>query len=632
MKYFFLVMLSLLFITLNVSAQEIIIQENETGFCTIDGKVDIGSTSVTGWTGIGFADGDAGVGKSMSWQISVPAEGNYVFSWRFAVSGGDTTWRNAKFVVDGNIAKDTIYFPYTGTSWSNWKMSSPVEINLTAGSHKIRIEAHSIRGLANIDYLKVDGAGVEKAECMPSYVLNVKSNNDEWGSVSYSPVQNYYDKGTLVTIKAKAKPGYFFQSWTGEPSSADTVFTFAVTGNVDVVARFLPDGTKMDEDITGYATVQDDNGTPYLVTGGSLGETVEAFTLEDLQNYLGSSKPYIVKFSGELVGTGTIKITSDKTLIGTGDKAYLKGIELSINQARNVIIRNIAVSHVTPQDAVEINGKSKNIVIDHCEFFSDREHGVDYYDGLLDIKNESSFITISWCNFHDHEKTSLISSNDESPADSVIRVTYHHNYFHNLGSRLPSIRFGKAHVFNNYYKNFGSAINSRMGACVRVEKNYFEGGGKAVFMDYSATVGSVELIDNYFGTSTYSSEPSCSLNVPYSYENFLDETNTLPDIITKGVLVGVKNNFDVPYSYKLFNYPNPFNPSTKICFSLAKDSPVTLKIYNVIGQEVATLVNSFYKAGEYEVEWNASRLAGGIYFYRIIAGDFSETKKTILLK
>ncbi|MBI5476104.1 MAG: T9SS type A sorting domain-containing protein [Ignavibacteriales bacterium] len=80
------------------------------------------------------------------------------------------------------------------------------------------------------------------------------------------------------------------------------------------------------------------------------------------------------------------------------------------------------------------------------------------------------------------------------------------------------------------------------------------------------------------------------------------------------------------------NYPNPFNPSTKIKFNLPSEEFVSLKIYNVLGQEVTTLVNQQMKAGVYSFDVNASRLSSGVYFYRIEAGKFSATKKMLLMK
>jgi len=80
------------------------------------------------------------------------------------------------------------------------------------------------------------------------------------------------------------------------------------------------------------------------------------------------------------------------------------------------------------------------------------------------------------------------------------------------------------------------------------------------------------------------------------------------------------------------NYPNPFNPSTTIDFAIPTQSNVKLTIYNVIGEKVAELVNRELTAGYHSINFNASNLVSGIYFYRLQSNDFAETKKLVLLK
>jgi hypothetical protein len=80
------------------------------------------------------------------------------------------------------------------------------------------------------------------------------------------------------------------------------------------------------------------------------------------------------------------------------------------------------------------------------------------------------------------------------------------------------------------------------------------------------------------------------------------------------------------------NYPNPFNPITTIEFDLPKTSEVRLKIFNILGEELATLVSDRLSAGSYSYEWDASNLASGVYLYRLQAGDYVETRKMVLMR
>ncbi len=90
---------------------------------------------------------------------------------------------------------------------------------------------------------------------------------------------------------------------------------------------------------------------------------------------------------------------------------------------------------------------------------------------------------------------------------------------------------------------------------------------------------------------------------------------------------------NIPIGYKLEqNYPNPFNPVTNFQFSIANCQLTILKVYDVLGREVATLVNEVKQPGEYTAIWDAANVPSGIYFYRLIAGSYIETKKLLLLR
>jgi hypothetical protein len=100
-----------------------------------------------------------------------------------------------------------------------------------------------------------------------------------------------------------------------------------------------------------------------------------------------------------------------------------------------------------------------------------------------------------------------------------------------------------------------------------------------------------------------------------------------------GLVVRVEDELSIPNNYELFyNYPNPFNPSTTIKYSIIKPGRVTLILYNSLGQKVETLIDEEKTIGTYSIAFDAKNISSGIYFYRIVANDFVETKRMILLK
>ena len=125
---------------------------------------------------------------------------------------------------------------------------------------------------------------------------------------------------------------------------------------------------------------------------------------------------------------------------------------------------------------------------------------------------------------------------------------------------------------------------------------------------------------------------SDSMSVAYIYDNTSNilSTTVAGDL---GTSVQEPESDVLPKVFALQqNYPNPFNPTTTIQFALPTGSQVVLKIYNLLGREVATLVNEELQSGKYKVDFEANGLPSGVYFYRIQAGGFSKTRKLTLLK
>jgi len=332
--------------------------------------------------------------------------------------------------------------------------------------------------------------------------------------------------------------------------------------------------------LVGFAT--QNGGT----TGGEGGKEVIVSTFDDLKKYAEiEDSTYVIKFAGTITGSGSIangdyvgsiKIASNKSIIGIGDQAFLDGVGLSIKDAKNIIVKNIKLSLISvakaipadsesipkiysklgdegrPQilvnggDLISIQGTSSNIWIDHCEFFEENpreQTNQDLYDGLLDVKGNSGYITVSWCYFHDHHKCSLIGNSDKDLyADR--KITFHHNYYKTLQERVPLYRGGTAHFFNNYvYDIYGGIVNTRDNACVRVEKNYFEKCKNTIYSKNSSILGSAERIDNEELDCIFSNNlgypADCTADIPYQYSEVLTNTTSdVKDIVTQYAGVG----------------------------------------------------------------------------------------------
>lgn len=364
-----------------------------------------------------------------------------------------------------------------------------------------------------------------------------------------------------------------------------------------------------DFSMIGYAAMEGE-GNFYQkggTTGGEGGKVVTPTTFNELKQYVeDTSTPYIILITkefttdtpctvdneGHIAASGTastygeiLKVGSNKTLLGVGDAAFFNRIGLVIQTQSNIIIRNIKFTMknvpvvksgenkvlawrngaeviLGDPDCIsiqaDITSASKDYGhhywIDHCEFFNENGVNKDRYDGLLDMKNNVQYTTISWCKFHEHSKACLSGKGNSDKYPRT--VTMHHNYFYNIqGSRLPLQRGGTYHYYNNYQEECQDGYDLRCGAIAYVEGCYFK-NVKSPVMPSGEGEGAT-LVDLIFDgcrriptgftdlVTTKLDEvydiPTSSYRPPYSYQ--ADKASDIPAIVPQYCGVGKIETF-----------------------------------------------------------------------------------------
>ncbi len=207
----------------------------------------------------------------------------------------------------------------------------------------------------------------------------------------------------------------------------------------------------------------------------------------------------------------------------------------------------------------------------------------------------------------------MISNTNNTVGESSVRINYYSGFL-----PIRDLAMSATEQF--------SIITPLSGSLNQYSDSYpfFEEGFAAVYFeedDFSPYYHTTDdIISNY--SMEYCAEVIKSAGatlLKYMFQNTPTEIDE--DVIAQ------------PVSANLFqNYPNPFNPSTKIDFRIVDLEFVNLKVYDILGKEVATLVDEEKVAGEYKIQFNAANLPSGFYFYQLKAGEYVETRKMVLLK
>ena len=277
--------------------------------------------------------------------------------------------------------------------------------------------------------------------------------------------------------------------------------------------------------LVGWAT--QNGGT----TGGGSAGTVNVGNSSALASAVSGTGASVVRVTSSFSCSGMIRVGSNKTILGNSG-VTISGCGLTLSGSKNVIIRNLSFSG-WDDDAINIESESTNVWVDHNSF-------TNGYDGAVDIKRGSDFITVSWNRVHNHGKSMLLGHSDgnESQDKGHLRVTYHHNYFDGSGTRHPRVRFGNpVHVFNNYYRDNEYGVASTMDAGVLVEGNYFENVDDPTLVGYAGSdPGTLVQRDNYFTGSGSPQSAGSVASIPYSYQ--VQDAQSVKSTVSSGAGAG----------------------------------------------------------------------------------------------
>ncbi|MBK8549767.1 MAG: T9SS type A sorting domain-containing protein [Ignavibacteria bacterium] len=206
-------------------------------------------------------------------------------------------------------------------------------------------------------------------------------------------------------------------------------------------------------------------------------------------------------------------------------------------------------------------------------------------------------------------------------------------FANNIVGTQTQVRSGELRIAENTYPSGGNP-NDFGDEITFTTPWLYNGGNLLIEIRHTGFTGTSRSVDA-IGTaiSGYGTDFSACWTGNYTGTSGAQGNFGVVRLTADSTLVGISESNEIPSSFKLSqNYPNPFNPSTKISFDIASAEIVTLRIYDVMGREVATLVNENLNPGRYNAVWNASGISSNIYFYKLSAGEFIETKQMMLVK
>ncbi|MBN1307097.1 MAG: hypothetical protein JXA18_04215 [Chitinispirillaceae bacterium] len=407
---------------------------------------------------------------------------------------------------------------------------------------------------------------------------------------------------------------------------------------------------------TGFVTIE---GAP---TGGGSAPRQIIRTFSELKKALADNTPRVIVISGTIRTTDGdgygLPVGSNKTIMGINKSATIYG-GFAIRNAHDVIIRNLNFNGVYPNpgpgDCIAVQN-SHHVWLDHlCIWDAD--------DGNLDITNESSFCTVSWCKFYytnsenGHRLCCLIGSGGgDHPEDwGNLKVTYHHNWFDRLvTSRMPRLVYGQAHVYNNYYTSEGNDYCIGVGSygSILIENNYFKKVNNPhqfmydvycymvarnnVYIDCEGSDVNKKSGSRHSGwenEATGEKHPLFEVQ-PFDkppYEYTMDGANDVPDLVSKYAgpqfdITSINNSHSSSASQQMKTSASFCTKNRVFQMKMPSSQMVNATIFTLNGKHVYSKMFKSEAGGESIVHISLGELGNGLYLFRATCNSSVQTE------
>ena len=521
-------------------------------FATDGTTAKINTANVSDYLGSGYLDNP---GKVV-YSVNSEKEQDVKIQIRYAHWGWKNQIKAAYVQINGQNCDDDaeiLYGNWTGRSLS---LSNTITVSLKAGDNQICLlpvpkgkelpkydetkgfgvkypngeqdEASAEEGknnvagkylsdgmIPNLDYISITGNGIKNGSGQSATYYQIKTsvNNEDYGSIEFSPEQDSYVEGTEVTVTATPKAGYIFDSWCGTNTDTTGSFKVKVDSDETFKANFIPvsfDKTAELAGLEGYASVCDDSGSAYTITGGFGGDEITISSYAELlsnKSKISGDEPAIIRIgarisSAEWIDTAdynkelaaltaskgadeakfilknrsfTFDIGSNKTILGEAGQDYgFKNINPKIS-GTNVIVKYLHFGDVIGDDyfggkgndALSIKG-GQHVWIDHCEFSSSLEpkdvngNAINFnsHDFIVDLEGENTDEQTKWTkDFYD----GLLDISETSRFVSVSNSYFHDHWkaclcggSNDKAESQPQGSHVRLTMYNNYFENIHS--------------------------------------------------------------------------------------------------------------------------------------------------------------------------------